>query len=863
MSGTYDLALVMLSWLVATFASATFLHIARQLPELKGRVRLGWQVAGTLVMGVGIWSMHFVGMLAFHLPIDMTFDLWLTLLSVLPAFVGVAIALSLMRRSSFTLRLQLQAALALGAGIGVMHYAGMAAMDVSPPIRYEPAIFALSVVVAVALSWLSLNHVSRQRRVLLGAPVLGSAVAAMHYTAMQAAHFDAAAVCTSEGAALDAHWLAVLVALNAVLLTAITLVATLFNQRLIERDKATIRALQEANRTLEGRARDLADQMTAELRRAESQRRVIMETARIAFWDWDIAADTVHFDGYMLAGGDRPDGVVLTTSQWRERFHPDDREPARHLMLAHLRGEIPRYEAEYRVRDAKGEWRWMLARGLVYARDEAGRATRVHGTKIDIHLNKTVTAVLHEERALFNAGPIIMFRMTSEDGWRLTYLSENAHQLWGYERRQLNVDTPPSSMVDPTDLVRISSEARIALAEGGGRFFTELRFRMADGSYRWHSLHAHTERRDGAVQLCGFLIDVEERKQAMMRAEENQRRLEEVVSGLSASHHERAVHQQTSNLIGSAESMAEAGHIVCRSALALFDGWSGALAILTEPDVMTVEVRWGDCGLPERFALRDCWSLRRGRTHTCTDPAHQMICGHGVGGEGARATICVPLAAGGEMFGSLHLVRDSVSDAEELVGRAERFAEILSLSLSNLRLRTSLHEKAMRDALTGLYNRRYLDETLPRELQRSRRESFALCLAMIDVDHFKRFNDQFGHEAGDHVLRALGAQLRNTVRAYDLACRYGGEELCVVLPACDLNGAMARLDTVRAQVAGMCLEHGGRELPPVTISVGVAQAEFDDSVDTLQRRADLALYDAKRAGRDRVVAAPRGLTVSL
>lgn len=134
---------------------------------------------------------------------------------------------------------------------------------------------------------------------------------------------------------------------------------------------------------------------------------------------------------------------------------------------------------------------------------------------------------------------------------------------------------------------------------------------------------------------------------------------------------------------------------------------------------------------------------------------------------------------------------------------------------------------------------------------------------MIDVNHFKRFNDQFGHEAGDHVLRALGAQLRNTVRAYDLACRYGGEELCVVLPACDLKGAMARLDTVRAQVAGMCLEHGGRELPPVTISVGVAQAEFDDSVDTLQRRADLALYDAKRAGRDRVVAAPRGLTVSL
>lgn len=865
MTGSYDPALVLLSWLVAIFASATFLHIARQLPELSGRVRVGWQAAATLVMGVGIWSMHFVGMLAFHLPIDMTFDLWLTLLSILPAFAGVAVGLSLMRRARFDGWRRVQAACALGAGIGVMHYAGMMAMDVSPPIRYDPAIVALSVAVAVVLSWLALTHVTRQRRILLAAPVLGSAVAAMHYTAMQAAHFDAAAVCTSGGATLDESWLAVLVALNAVLLTTLTLVATLFNQRLIDRDKATIQALQDANRSLEVRAHGLAEQMTAEVRRAETQRRVIMETARIAFWDWDIAADTVRFDGYMLAGGDRPEGVVLTTAQWRERFHPDDREPARHLMLAHLRGEIPRYEAEYRVRDARGEWRWMLARGLVYARDENGRAMRVHGTKIDVHLSKTVTAVLHEERELFNAGPIIMFRMSSDDGWRLTYLSDNAHQLWGYERRALNVNTPPLSLVEPTDLQHVSAEACTVLDEGGGRFVAELRFRMADGSYRWHSLHAHSERREDTVQLCGFLIDVEERKQAMMRAEDNQRRLEEVVAGLNASHRERAVHQQTSNLIGSAESMAEAGDIVRRSALALFEGWCGALALLAEDDLLVVQQRWGGCVIPDHFALRDCWSLRRGRTHVCTDATHQVGCGHSGGaGPVPGAAICVPLAAGGEIFGSFHLMTAAAggADIDDVVARAERFAEILSLSLSNLKLRASLLEKAMRDALTGLYNRRYLDETVPRELQRSRREQFPLCLAMIDVDHFKRFNDQFGHEAGDHVLRALGGVLRGAVRTYDLACRYGGEELCLVLPTCEMSCALARMDAIREQVAALHLEHGGRELPPVTISVGLALAEFDDSVETLQRRADLALYDAKRAGRNRVVAAPGGLPVS-
>ncbi len=856
MTGRYDLALVLLSWLVAIFASATFLHIARQLPDLRGRVRVAWQAAATVVMGVGIWSMHFVGMLAFHLPIDMTFDLWVTLLSILPAFAGVAIALSFMRRGAFRGWRRINAALALGAGIGVMHYAGMAAIEVSPAIRYDSGVVALSVLVAASLSWLALSLIMHRKGLFFGAAVLATAVAAMHYTAMQAAHFDADAVCTSGGAALDAHWLAILVALNAVLLSAATLVATLFNQRLIERDKATIAALQDANRSLETRARIMADQMTAELRHGEAQRSVIMDTARIAFWDWDIAAGTVRFDGYTLADGDQPGGVLLSTAQWRERIHPDDREPARHLMLAHLRGEIPRYEAEYRVRDARGGWRWMMARGLVHERDASGRASRVHGTKIDIHLNKTITATLHEERALFNAGPVIMFRMSSDDGWRLTYLSENAHQLWSYDRRALNVDTPLSSLVEPTDLLRISSEAQRALVEGGGRFFTELRFRMADGRYRWHSLHAHTERSDDSVQLCGFLIDVEERKQAMMRAEDNQRRLEEVVHGLNASHHERSVQQQTSNLIGSAESMAEAAGIVERGACALFDGWSGAVALLGDDGQMAVQVRWGAEAVPDRFAPRDCWSLRRSRTHACIGATRQPDCAHGHAAGGA--SVCIPLVTGGETFGSLHLLADAgaVDEEDELIARAERFAEVLSLSLSNLKLRASLHEKAMRDALTGLYNRRYLDETLPRELQRSRRDGKALCLAMIDVDHFKRFNDEFGHEAGDHVLRALGALLRKQVRTCDLACRYGGEELCLVLPACDMKDALLRLDDIREQVAALQLEHGGRDLPPLTISAGVALAAAADTAETLHRRADLALYEAKRAGRDRVVAAP-------
>jgi diguanylate cyclase (GGDEF)-like protein len=172
--------------------------------------------------------------------------------------------------------------------------------------------------------------------------------------------------------------------------------------------------------------------------------------------------------------------------------------------------------------------------------------------------------------------------------------------------------------------------------------------------------------------------------------------------------------------------------------------------------------------------------------------------------------------------------------------------------LSNLKLRTSLQDQAMSDGLTGLYNRRYMDEALVHELQRSRRDQRPVSLAMIDVDHFKRFNDQYGHDAGDAVLKAIGGVLMENIRGYDIACRYGGEELALILPGCDVADAESRVQQVRIAVERMMVRNGLVDLPTVTISVGVAHA-LGGSASTLIRRADEALYEAKRGGRNRVV----------
>ena len=176
--------------------------------------------------------------------------------------------------------------------------------------------------------------------------------------------------------------------------------------------------------------------------------------------------------------------------------------------------------------------------------------------------------------------------------------------------------------------------------------------------------------------------------------------------------------------------------------------------------------------------------------------------------------------------------------------------------MANLSLREALRLQAVRDALTGLYNRRYMQEFLDRELHSARRKNRPLAVMMLDLDHFKRYNDRFGHAAGDRALAAVGDTLLRCVRAEDIACRYGGEEFTLILPECSLRQATARAEEIRKRITKAPVSRDGEATPPLTMSIGVAAFdETTDRVDLLLKFADDALYDAKRAGRDRVVAA--------
>jgi diguanylate cyclase (GGDEF)-like protein len=264
------------------------------------------------------------------------------------------------------------------------------------------------------------------------------------------------------------------------------------------------------------------------------------------------------------------------------------------------------------------------------------------------------------------------------------------------------------------------------------------------------------------------------------------------------------------------------------------------------------------------FTPEECWALRRGCAHTHNGGNSALRCGHLLGD---GPSVCIPLIANGQAVGTLAIQFEAaISDAahpdstsNELSWHrqlAGSIAEHLAVAIANLSLREALRVQAVRDPLTGLYNRRYMEEFLGRELQRALRHQRPVALMMLDLDHFKRYNDNFGHAAGDQALAAVGDVLLRCVRNEDVACRYGGEEFTVILSECTLEQALKRAEEIRERVSQCRIRNDQQGCGPITVSIGVAAYdETTDRIELLLKFADEALYEAKRAGRNRVMAA--------
>ncbi|MGJ9419308.1 diguanylate cyclase [Massilia sp. CMS3.1] len=300
-----------------------------------------------------------------------------------------------------------------------------------------------------------------------------------------------------------------------------------------------------------------------------------------------------------------------------------------------------------------------------------------------------------------------------------------------------------------------------------------------------------------------------------------------------------------------AESSDESAGVIASYLPRLLPNLAGSLYLYNNSrDILERKAGWGSVeGEPDIIEALDCWALRRGSPHAFAGGDGGLACRHVQNPDMDR--LCLPLVTQGDVIGCLTVTGTGlVHGAEDQRAWIAQLAEQLGLALSNVRLRVSLRQQSIVDPLTQLYNRRYLDEVLKRELARSSRKGAPLCVLVLDLDHFKRINDSFGHEAGDAILRKVALTLRENIRSCDVACRMGGEEMVVLLPECGIDNAIKRADVLRQAIAGGDVLHQGQRIG-ATASIGVASyPEHGTSMQALLHAADLALYEAKHSGRN-------------
>ncbi|MGA7218891.1 MAG: diguanylate cyclase [Candidatus Sulfotelmatobacter sp.] len=887
-SVSYDDRLVALSVVLAIVASFAALDLAGRVTSSHARARAIWLGAGAAAMGFGIWAMHYIGMLALIMPMPVFYHLPTVFISLLAAMAASAVALFVVSQPEMSLRQEIAGSLVMGSGIAAMHYIGMAAMRCSAVIVYDRRIVALSIVLAVAISLAAIRLAFRVRdeerlswRKISSALIMGSAILLMHYTGMWAATFHASAVASNLTRATAISNIGVVAISASCFFVLGTVIASSFFDRHLALQRSHLGLVQER----------------------ELYFRTMAEALPEIIWTATPDGDDDYFNqkcfDYTGKTFDQLQG-----SEWGNIVHPDDVEKCfAKWKDALLTGKA--YDVEYRLLGKDGNYRWFLGRANPIRNAET-EIVKWFGTCTDIENQKQNQQILEERiqegtaqlaeantrlqremyfQSMGEALPEIVWTANPEG------TIDFANQKW-LDYSGLALDQTQGKgwiiAVHPDDLALCLARWQNSLLTGHP-LEVEYRLREKNEAYRWFLGRANPIRNPAGeiIKWFGTCTDIESQKQNQQILEEQIHERTEQLASMNTRLQEemlekdfarKELDQQNERMMGElkhrserATMLAKMGELLqsCISrdevfsaalgfAPRIFPAAPGAVALLNGSRTL-VEVigAWTDCQLPmSEFDPADCWALRTGQSHLVLPGDPTARCAHAIGVE--HTYLCIPILAQGETLGILHI--QATKDAPQLdsseMSFKTTFAGQVGLSIANIRLREALRTQSVRDALTGLYNRRYLEETLEREVRRAARTSQSLGVLMIDLDHFKKFNDTYGHEAGDAILREAASLLAAGIRAEDFVCRFGGEEFVVILPTADATASRARAERLRGKMKELVVNYQGSSLGAVSISVGVAAFPLHGlSPKELMAAADGALYESKRNGRDQVTVA--------
>ena len=452
--------------------------------------------------------------------------------------------------------------------------------------------------------------------------------------------------------------------------------------------------------------------------------------------------------------------------------------------------------------------------------------------------------------------------ITIDPSGRIESCNRAAGRIFGYGTNEL-VSMNVSALMPEGHGKQHDGYVQSYLRSGGGKIIgvgRELTARRRNGEDFPIELTVNEIKLEGRQLFVGMLRDISERKANEEQRSQLTEELTERLDELNRLNEENAMLSDLGGYLQACVSMEEAYDVLLSHVRVLFPKESGALYTLGDAGNAECVLSWGaeKKVLSHPVQKQDCWAMRRGVVHETSDAGAALRCRH-YNGIGNGSQICIPVMTQNGPIGLLTLHVPS-ADANELpaiqvahnkslmAGIADR----LGPALSGIELRSRLHEDSIRDPLTKLYNRRFMDESLHRELLRAKRSKTPVSLIMLDLDKFKLINDEYGHDIGDEVLTVAARQFEQCVREEDIVYRFGGEEFVIVLPGANLNVARERAQEACRSIRALRIDTEKGPLH-VTLSAGVATfPEHGTDQEQLIVQADKALYLAKQSGRDRI-----------
>lgn len=561
------------------------------------------------------------------------------------------------------------------------------------------------------------------------------------------------------------------------------------------------RALQARQRALEAREREDQARWDA-----------VLSASKLGLWDHDVASGvTKHSPGWYAMLGYSEASFAQAHGSWHELVHSDDREAFHGQWQPFAEGRSAQFECAHRLCCADGAYKWFLCRGQAIARDAAGRPTRVFGTFADMserHQQEELLQRLTENLP----GMLYQYQLDPDGHSHFPYASPRVTQIYGFTAEELRRDAAPVfERIRVDDLQRGLEDIR-ASARDLSEWRAEYRFEIPGRGERWLSGHARPQRLpSGATLWYGYINDITEAKEQALRLESTERMLQQVISDMPVSL--CMIDEDLRISFRNRRFLEQIGH-----------------------DEQTVP------------------SLREWAMHAYPDPAYRAEAAQRWHAAKARAV-------GGQIAPESYRItsRDGVQHVMDVAGLQVGGKLLVTFEdhTQHQAQAELLRKLAYLDGLTGIANRRALDEALAKEWSRCARSHSPLALLMIDIDHFKAYNDLYGHQKGDACLQAVATTLAaGMARPHDLVARFGGEEFICLLPECDLAGARVVAERLCGAVFGQAMAHERSPAAPVvTISIGVACAvpEAGTAVESLIQQADAYLYQAKTQGRNRVV----------